>query len=289
MARNGVLVGYPRSMTLGSRAARFLGRMAAILALGMAAESRASGIFRDLTPRDRSEPILLAQAGEVIAVRSPGHPGSGLSTSTPPAYLAFPLDGGEHIPARTPAITTGMQPDGPGVGPLDLTPSVQPALNADLLATRGALVHAPDGSYAVAILPRYARALAAEAAASGSGSSGGVSGTAALASIFGLTPRADWTIQGIPANKLTQWFKSGANEINHLTSLGLNRIDRTLGLKPSPTSASPATGAAVAAQTLIPPPAPTPAPEAFATPEPGGWLVFGLILGAAALRRRAAA
>jgi hypothetical protein len=266
--RNGVLVGNLLRVAF------------ALIAALMGIEARAAGIFRDLTPLDRSGPILLSQAGDVIALRSPGHPGAGLASSMPPAFLAFPLHGGEDIPAKTPAITTGSEP---GVGPLDLTPAIQPTLDADLLATHGAVVHAPGGSYAVAILPRYARALTAHAAASGS-STGNT-----LASIFGITPQANWTIQGIPSNKLTQWVRTGTNEINHLTSLGLNRISKTIGVKITPLPATAtATDTTTAAQTLIPPgpSTPSPAPEAYATPEPAGWLVFGLILAAGVLRRR---
>ena len=249
----------------------------------MGVEVRAAGIFRDLTPLDRSQPILLSQAGNAIALRSPGHPGAGLASTVPPAYLAFPLHGGENIPTKTPTLTT----DSPsGNGPLDLTPSLQPTLNADLLAARGVLLHTPDGSYAVAILPRYARAVATQGAASGSSSSP----TTTLASIFGLNSQANWTIQGTPSNKLVQWIKTGTSEVNHLTSLGLNRISRTIGVKitPLPTTANNSATPTVAAQTLIPPgpTSPAPSPEAYATPEPGAWLVFGLIVAAGGLHRR---
>ncbi len=267
--RNGVNVGI------------FLRVAFAGIAALMGVEAKAAGIFRDLTPIDRSQPILLSRAGDAIALRSPGHPGARLASSVPPAYLAFSLHGGEHIPAKTPIFTTSSQQ---GIGPLDLTPSLQPTLNADLLAARGALVHSPDGSYAVAILPRYARTLERQGAASGS------SPTTTLASIFGLTPQANWTIQGIPSNRLTQWIKTGTNEVNHLTSLGLNRISKTIGVKitPVPTTANTSTTTTAAAQTLIPsgPTTPSPAPEAYATPEPGTWLVFGLIVAAGTLRHR---
>jgi len=116
--RLGVLVGY---------LLRFA--FAGIVAVS-GVEARAAGIFRDLTPLDRSQPILLSQAGDVISLRSPGHPAAGLVSSVPPAYLAFSLHGGEKIPARTPSVTTGQAP---GVGPLDLNPSIQPTLNADLI------------------------------------------------------------------------------------------------------------------------------------------------------------
>lgn len=288
MARNGVLDGFqyarPRQARLGG-----LMIAGAVLALGsfLSVDACGSGIFRDLTVQDRSQPILLSQAGDVISLRSAQQPDAGQAFSAVPAYLAFPLDGGEHIPARTPTIATGTQAGDAGVGPLDLTPSVQPTLNADLLASRGAIVNAPDGSYAVAILPRYARALAQEAS-SGSGGTAGQSGATTIESILGLNPQANWTIQGIPSSKLSQWFKTGTNEISHLTTLGVDGLSKSLGLKVASTSSNSGT-ATVAAQELIPPTSasPAPAPAAFATPEPAGWLVFGLILVAAGLRYRA--
>jgi len=85
---------------------------------------------------------------------------------------------------------------------------------------------------------------------------------------------------------LSQWFQNGTKEIAHLTSLGVDGVSKTLGLKVTPTSSG---YNIAAAQELIPPrsahstagPLPVPAPE------PGAWLVFGLILGAAGLRLRA--
>jgi hypothetical protein len=236
-----------------------------------------------LSAQDRSQPILLSQSGEVISLRSPGHPGAALSSGPIPAYLAFPLYGGEHIPADTPTVATGPQPGETAVGPMDLTPTAQAQLNADLRTSRGVIVNAPDRSYAVAILPRYARALA-QAASSTSSATGGDSGATVVTSILGLNPQANWTINGIPSSKLSQWFKTGTKELSHLASLGVNGMSKTLGLKVTPTSS----GYSVAAEVLIPPMSAKPAAGTVPvpTPEPGGWLVFGLILCAAGLKRR---
>jgi hypothetical protein len=289
MTRNSVLVRFQPTTSLRIRLAPpwrpVVFGLALAWGVGWAPCALGAGIFRGLTAQDRSQPILMSQTGEAISLRSPGHPGPAMTPGTVPAYLAFPLHGGEHFPAGTPTLATNPQPGETAVGPLDLTPTTQASLNADLLASRGAIVSAPDRSYAIAFLPRYALALA-HARSSPSTGSGGVPGTVGFASILGLNaPQANWTINGIPASKLSQWFQTGANELSHLTSLGVNGVSKTFGLKVTPTSS----GYHIAAQGLIPPTSvpSTAGPLAVPAPEPGAWLVFGLILGAAGLRRRA--
>lgn len=286
MTRNSVLDRYEETPRSGSGPAGVRGLLvlgsALLLSAGWSPDVRGSGIFRDLTARDRSQPILLSASGEPISLRSPGHPGNGLTAGPLPAYLAFPLDGGEHMAAKTPTIATGPQPAADAVGPLALTPAVQGPLNADLLATRGVIVDAPDGSYAVAILPRYARALA-QADSSSSSAAAGDSAASVITSMFGLSPKANWTILGVSSSQLSQWYKEGTKEISELTSAGTAHVSKSLGLKVTPTS----TGLNVEAQELIPPSASATVGTApVATPEPGGWLVFGMVLAAAALRRR---
>src|SRR5262249_55056964 len=163
----------------------------------------------------RSQPLVLTQTGEAVSLRSSGHARTAMSPGTVPAYLAFPLHGGEHFPRGTPMVTTGPQPGETAVGPLDLTPTTQAQLNAALLASRVGIVSPPDRSYAISFLPRYALALAhAQASASG-----GTTGTIGISSILGLNaPAANWTINGIPASKLSQWFQTGTKELAHLTS-----------------------------------------------------------------------
>jgi hypothetical protein len=245
--------------------------------------ARGAGIFRGLSARDRTHPILLSQTGEAISLRSSGHVGPAIAPGTTPAYLAFPLHGGEHFPAGTPTLVTGTQPGETAVGPLDLTPTSQARLNADLLASRGAIVSTPDRSYAISFLPRYARALA-HARSSASTGSDGPTGATGIASILGLNaPASKWTINGIPASKLSQWFQTGAKEISHLTSLGVDGVSKTFGLKVTPTSS----GYNIAAQELIPPTSPqsSAGPLPVPAPEPGAWLILGLIFSAAGLKR----
>jgi hypothetical protein len=288
MTRNSVLVRSHLMMRSGSHGARRRGLalLGVILAhvVGGPPDVRGAGIFRDLTARDRSQPIVLSQTGEEIALGSRDHPRSVLSAGTLPAYLAFPLQGGEHFPADTPTIATGTQP-GQGIGPLELTPTVQAQLNTDLLESRGAVVDTPDQSYAVSFLPRYARALS-HAESSASSSTAGSNVTTTLASILGLNaPAADWYINGISAKQLSQWWKTGSDELSHLASLGVSDVGKTLGLKLSPTSSR----INAEAQELVLPTSTNPAaaPLPVPAPEPGAWLVFALLLGAAGLRRRA--
>jgi hypothetical protein len=300
MARKSVRFGDRLSMSPGSRGARSLCTAAVwVLAMtldaGWTPNARGAGIFRDLTARDRSQPIILSEAGEPIPLATASHPTALLSKGTVPAYLAFPLDGGEHLPAGIPTLSTGPQAGQSVVGPMDLTPATQSQLNADLIASRFAIVDTPGQSYAVAFLPRYASALShAESSAASTSTSAGAStgtttttGTTSIASILGLNaPAADWSINGIPASELSQWVKTGSQEVSHLTSLGVEGVAKTLGLKGLKATPT-ASGLNLEAQYLVPPSAQgSPAPLPVPAPEPAAWLVFGLVLGAAGLRRR---
>ena len=287
MTRNSVLDRFQSASRSGVRPARFRGLMmlGLVLALdtGRPTIARGSGIFRDLSALDRSQPILMAQDGEAISLRSPGHPASGPASKALPAYLAFQLHGGEKIPAGTPTVSSGPQPGENAVGPMGLTPTALAQLNGDLLSSRGVVVNTPDHSYAVAMLPRYARALAHAASSKSTAAGGDSSGSTSVASILGLTPQSDWMINGIPSSKISQWFKTGTKEISHLTSLGVNGVSKTLGLKVTPTS----NGYNIAAESLVPPSASSAAGSPpVPTPEPSAWVVFGLILAAAGLRSR---
>jgi hypothetical protein len=145
-------------------------------------------------------------------------------------------------------------------------------------------VSTPGRTYAIAFLPRYARALAHSAPSAPTGS-GGATDTIGFASILGLdAPAAKWTINGIPASELSQWFQTGTKELSHLTSLGVDGMSKAFGLKVTPTRS----GYHIAAQELSPPTsaASTAGPLPVPAPEPGAWLVFGLILGVAGMRRR---
>ncbi|MHB1558122.1 MAG: hypothetical protein ACYC61_11720, partial [Isosphaeraceae bacterium] len=292
MARNGVLVRFRSSLLIVARAASSRPSALRTLLVVVAAvaapapEAHAAGLFSTLTPRDRAQPMILSETGAPIPRGSTSHPAALIASGTVPAYLAYPLLGGEHLPSGIPTLASGQTLGQPGIGPMDLTQSDVLALNADIQASRFAIVNAPGQSFAVAFLPRYSRALAhatpppASTSTSSSGTSTG--STNPLAALGLPTSINQWTIQGIPGSQLSKWVNTGTNELAHLSSLGLDGVTKTLrlaGLKVTPTPA----GLHVAPQFLVPSssgptvggPLPVPAPE------PSTWLVFALALGGA--------
>jgi hypothetical protein len=214
-----------------------------------------------------------------------------------PAYLAFPLYGGEHLPSGTPTLSTGPQGSGATVGPLNLNPLIQSELNAALETSQVAVVETPNRNYAVTFLPHYARTHSPSAASSSSSGGGNASQSSQAAttitsastsnSTARSTPALDPTIQGIPLSELERWAKQGSSKLVHWTTIGANDLAKSLGIG-GPKAAPRKLSSHLAAQTLAPPlgeesssSATLPAP----VPEPSTWLVFGLILGAAGLRR----
>ncbi len=258
-------------------------------ATGLAPGAHAEGLFRALTPRDRAQPIILSETGAPIPGGSMSHPAALIASGTVPAYLAYPLLGGEHLPSGVPTLASGQTPGQQGVGPMDLTPSDVLALNADIQASRFAIVNAPGQSFAVAFLPRYSRALAHATPPPASTSAPGTptAPTNPLAALGLPTSINQWTIQGIPGSQISKWVNTGTNELAHLSSLGVAGVTKTLrlaGLKVTPTPS----GLHVAPQFLVPsstgPTAGAPLP--VPAPEPSAWLVFALVLGGAAALRR---
>lgn len=256
-----------------------------------------AGIFRDLTDQDRSHRVLLSQSGVSVSAADLAHPRVAAAQGVVPAYLAFPLLGGEHLPASVPTVQTGTPSTPDGVGPLELTSTSQSQLDADLIASHFAIVETPGESYAVAFLPRYARTLAHSDSPSSSTStaSSTTSTSSGSSSVFALpTSLSSWTIQGIPGSELSKWLQTGESEISHLTSLSVEKVGKSLGLsglKATPTSS----GLDLEAQYLVPPAGSSAAsdagsstgPLAVPAPEPAAWVAFGLIVSAAGFCRRA--
>jgi hypothetical protein len=245
-----------------------------------------AGIARYLTAQDRSKAVFLSETGLPISARAP------TSSGSTPAYVAFPLLGGEHLPGGVPTVTTGPQAGETPVGPLDLNPLVQANLNAGLDASKMAIVQTPTQSYAVEYLPRYGRSQEHAASSTASSTSAADSGQTASSSSASSSSsstlsslESSLTIEGIPASELAKWVKTGSNGLLQWTSTGLADLENALHLNSKKATAKKA-GADVAAQYLTPPlaessPSPLPAPA----PEPSTWLVFGAILGAVGLRQ----
>ena len=211
--------------------------------------------------------MFISETGLPLTLNSPRTAGN------LPAYEAFPLYGGEHLPSSVPMVTTGTQAGATPVGPLDLTPLVQANLNADLDASKMAVVQTPVQSYAVEYLPRYGltqdhMATTVSTANSGQDTSTSTKTTSSSNPLTSL--ESSLTIAGLSANELTK-----------LTSAGLTDLENALHLTTKKAAAKKAsTSTTVAAQYLTPPLGesssgilPTPAPE------PSTWLVFGLLLG----------
>jgi hypothetical protein len=101
------------------------------------------------------------------------------------------------------------------------------------------------------------------------------------------TTQALQSIDGIPTKKLSQWLKIGSNGLMKWTSVGLAAVEKSLTIgNPKPTATKPSLN--LEAQVLVSPSAEaSSAPLPAAVPEPGTWLTFGLILGAAGLWQRA--
>src|SRR5262249_8381723 len=117
--------------------------------LSLPARCEAARLGASLTARDRSRPMLLSETCTAIPLHSRTHRAPALPEGTVPAYLAFPLGGGEHWPGGTPTVTSGTRSAGTTVGPLNLTPLVQAELNAALDSAKMVVVATPHRNYAV--------------------------------------------------------------------------------------------------------------------------------------------
>ena len=291
MARTGVHIRFSSRVAPRRAWSRDLMVMVAVSLSSIAtARCEGAGIASYLTPQDRSDHIFLSETGQPITAQDLAHPGTALSQGTLPAYAVFPLDGGEHLPAGIPTLTTAPQPGETTVGPLNLDPLIQANLNATLNASNMAVVQTPTQSYAVEYLPRYGQIQAHESASAASSASSGAAGSSTTASTTPANPsslaslESNLTIEGIPASEIAHWVKTGSNGIIQWTSSELSDLEKALKINQKATATKPSLN--LAAQMLIPPLAnssatPLPAP----IPEPSTWLVFGLILGAAGLRQ----
>ncbi len=282
MTRNSVPIGsFWQSTPRGawSRAVMVMAAFALVSGQGSSPGSRceAAGIAGFLTAKDRSGALFISENGLPISS------GSAPSSGNMPAYVAFPLYGGEHLPNGVATVMAGgSSAGGTPVGPLDLTPVVQASLNADLNTGRMAIVQTPAQSYAVEYLPRYGLSQvhpSSSASTAGSGQAATSSSTSSSSSNPLSSLASSLTIAGVPASELSKWTSSQLANLEKDLHLGGSSSAKATVKKPSTN---------VEAQYLTPPlgessgsPLPTPAPE------PSTWLVFGLLLGIGGWRHRA--
>jgi hypothetical protein len=204
------------------------------------------------------------------------HPQPVIPQGSTPTYFVIPLSGGEHLPIGTDTIFTGQ--GGPAVGPLDWTSIVKAQVDAALAKSSLVAVDTPTQNYAVEYLPRLSR--------SGAGSSTGLSAPrAAQNGSFGSstsTPAASSStapsIATNSANNELAQFLGGKLSFGQLAKNTVSDFESMLPFQSAkPTKTKP--GLNLEAQVVSPA---LPAP----IPEPGTWLIFGLIAAAAGWRLR---
>jgi hypothetical protein len=96
------------------------------------------------------------------------------------------------------------------------------------------------------------------------------------------------TIEGIPISELEKWARQGSSKLVQWTSIGVQDLADSLNLgnsRPAPAKHTANLGAQVLAPPLAAESSSSPATLPAPVPEPSTWLVFGLILGVAGLRR----
>jgi hypothetical protein len=245
------------------------------LTLPMRSEAAKLGEF--LTRKDLSRPLLLDQNGKQLQLSSPSHPHPSATQGSTPTYLALPLYGGEHLPVAVAAIDAGAQAGSTGIGPLDLSTLVKAQLNGALDSSGLALVDTAKQNYLVEYLPHFARSH--QGSNAGSGTTAAAGSTSSSATGQQTTSNSNSSLSKLlTANQWNNWANSGLADLKKL--LNINRSNS----KSSPSKPS----VIIQAQILGPNDqgsglgSPLPPP----VPEPSGWIVFTLLLGASGLAYR---
>ncbi len=246
------------------------------LSLGLSAPNRsdAAKLSSFLTAKDLARPLLLDQNGQQLQLPSSHHTREAFPQGSTPTYLAIPLSGGEHLPAGTITIFSGQ--GGSAEGPLDFNSLIKSKVDAALSTSGLVAVDTPERNYVVEFLPRSSHsqldsntgvASTPPAQAGNTGSSA----TPATAS----APTTSKATTSSPTTELSQ-FLGGTLSVSQLTKNGIAEVENLLGFNSSkPTVTKPSLN--LEAQVIEPP---LPAP----IPEPGTWLIFGLIIAAVGLR-----
>jgi hypothetical protein len=237
-----------------------------ILAVMLLIPSRteAARLSRYLTAKDLSRPLLLDQNGRELQLPSPIYPHPSVPAGSTPTYLAVRLYGGEHLPISTAAIDAGAQAGSNGTGPLDLNTVVIGELNAALKSSGFALVEAPSQNYLVEYLPHRARSHKADSTSSGSTDQKTSSSTNSTLSKL------------VTASQWEKWAGSGYSDLKNLlnmsSSSSKHRTSKPITIQAQilePDSQTSSQGSVLPA----------------AIPEPSGWMIFALLLGASGLAR----
>jgi hypothetical protein len=248
-----------------------------ILSVGLTPSTccQAAKLSTYLTAKDLAGRELLDQDGKPLSLATLDHPRRAIADGSTPTYVAFPLHGGEHLPAGITTLVAGSQAGAATVGPLDLDSTITANLNAALAAsaTGMAVVDTPKQDYLVEYLPHYGRMLWESATGKPSQTwlATAAPGVAQTTTTATQTTKASSSGAG---NELARLLDDGQNTMANLSATGVADIEKLLDIKNSkPTATKPSLN--LEAQVLESP-----------VPEPSTWLIFGLILGAAGLRQR---
>jgi hypothetical protein len=144
------------SMILRQRHRRFQSRLGIMLAIGFSAlplapqqlHAAAVASAIKLDADDLSQPLMLDQNGNRVAMPTTGHPvvlGSGVM----PSYIAYTVDGDDSLPKDFPAVSTVAAKAGQTTGPLHFNAVMQQKLNAELAQYGQTSVRTPTATYLV--------------------------------------------------------------------------------------------------------------------------------------------
>jgi hypothetical protein len=277
-----------------------------VLGLGLARRAEAAKLSSFLTAQDLSRPVLLDQSGKQLQLPSPNHPHPVTPEGSTPTYLAFPLNGGEHLPSGLATFKTGPQRGQTELGPLDVDAQLIAKLNTAIDESGMAVVDTPSRNYLVGFVPRHGKSQEQSQAGSTTttttetSSSGGESATPPLTYNgvhFWLASSASQSAQSSSESataELSHLLQSGSGQLIKWSANSIAEMEKlvTIG-NPKPTATQPSLN--LEAQVLAPPlatasstgqpPLRIPDPLPPPIPEPSTWMVFGLILSAAGLRQ----
>jgi hypothetical protein len=245
-----------------------------VVGLTLPSRSEAAKLSEFLTQKDLSRPLLLDQNGKQLQLPSATDPHPSLTEGSTPTYLALPLYGGEHLPVAMATIDAGAQAGSNGIGPLDLNSVVKAELDAALNTSGLALVDAPKQNYLVEYLPHIARSHAESTAGSGttstsSSATGRKTTSSSTSSLSKLLSASQWD----------KWANSGLADLKKLLNISSSSSSSGSGHSTSKPSLNieaqllGSDGQASGQGSVLPSP----------IPEPSGWMIFALLLGAAGL------
>lgn len=240
-----------------------------VVGLTLPSRSQAARLGEFLTAKDLSRPLLLDQNGTQLQLPSTSDPHPSLPQGSTPTYLALPLYGGEHLPVATATINAGAQAGSNGVGPLDLNSVVKAEVNAALSTSGLALVDTSNQNYLVEYLPHLARSHQKSAAGSGTASKSSSTTSSSTSSLSKLLSASQWD----------KWANSGLSDLKKLLNINSSSSSSTTGHSTANSNIKiqaqvlVSDGQTSGSGTVLPSP----------IPEPSGWMIFALLLGAAGL------